>query len=104
MRITSQVRIKGFCLHDNFAGVGVAVPDRINLFRAQSLRGIGGNSWRMSHNAGAQATLSILDVLGVLVSESIPVYKPHIKQRKGDFLTLKFLFSSSLDNKSNRIY
>lgn len=88
MRITSQVRIKGFCLHDNFAGVGVAVPDRINLFRAQSLRGIGGNSWRMSHNAGAQATLSILDVLGVLVSESIPVYKPHNKQRKRFFLTL----------------
>ena len=62
-----RVRIKGFCLHDNFAGVGVAVPDRINLFRAQSLRGVGGNGWRMSHNPGSQATLSILDVLGVLV-------------------------------------
>ena len=29
---------------------GVAVPDRINLFRANALRSVGGNTWRTSHN------------------------------------------------------
>lgn len=68
MRLNRQrVRFKGFCLHDDFAGVGVAVPDRINLFRAQSLRGIGANAWRFSHNPGSRATLSLLDTLGVMV-------------------------------------
>ena len=58
---------RGFCNHNSFAGVGVAVPDRINLFRAQALRAVGGNSWRMSHNPPVPALLDILDRLGVLV-------------------------------------
>jgi len=28
-------KIRGFCDHNNFAVVGMAVPDRVNLFRAQ---------------------------------------------------------------------
>jgi hypothetical protein len=45
-----RVRLKGFCLHEDFTGVGVAVPPRINLLRAQSLRDVGANAWRFSHN------------------------------------------------------
>jgi hypothetical protein len=28
----------------------MGVPVRVNLFRLQQIRGMGGNSWRMSHN------------------------------------------------------
>jgi hypothetical protein len=45
-----RVRLKGFCNHNDFTGVGVAVPPRLNLFRAQALRDVGANAWRMSHN------------------------------------------------------
>ena len=41
-----RVKLRGFCDHSTFGGVGSAVPDRINLFRAQALRAIGANSWR----------------------------------------------------------
>lgn len=58
---------RGFCDHNDFTGVGVAVPDRINLFRAQTLRAVGGNSWRMSHNPPIPILLDILDRLGVVV-------------------------------------
>ncbi|XP_062504714.1 beta-galactosidase BoGH2A-like [Corticium candelabrum] len=58
---------RGFCDHNDFTGVGVAVPDRINLFRAQTLRAVGGNSWRMSHNPPIPVLLDILDRLGVVV-------------------------------------
>ena len=58
---------RGFCDHNDFTGVGVAVPDRVNLFRAQTLRGVGGNSWRMSHNPPIPALLDILDRVGVVV-------------------------------------
>ena len=58
---------RGFNSHNDFTGVGTAVPDRVNLFRAQSLRAVGGNSWRMSHNPPIPALLGILDRLGVVV-------------------------------------
>ena len=58
---------RGFCNHNDFTGVGVAVPERVNLFRAQMMRAVGGNSWRMSHNPPAPELLDILDRLGVLV-------------------------------------
>ena len=48
------------------AGVGAAVPQRLNLFRAQMLRGVGANIWRMSHNPGDPATFNLLDRLGIM--------------------------------------
>ena len=45
----------------------MAVPERINLFRAQALRSIGGNGWRMSHNSYRDTLYSILDRVGILV-------------------------------------
>jgi beta-galactosidase/beta-glucuronidase len=41
-----QVKLRGFCNHNNFAGVGMGVPPRVNLLRLQQIRGMGGNSWR----------------------------------------------------------
>ena len=58
---------RGFNNHNDFAGVGVAVPDRINLFRAQSMRAVGANAWRMSHNPPIPVMLDIMDSIGVLV-------------------------------------
>ena len=58
---------RGFCDHNDFAGVGTALSERINLFRAQSLRAVGGNSWRMSHNPPVPGLLDALDNVGVLV-------------------------------------
>ena len=58
---------RGFNNHNDFAGVGVAVPDRINLFRAQSMRAVGANSWRMSHNPPIPIMLDIMDNVGVIV-------------------------------------
>ena len=35
----------GLCNHQDFAGCGVAVPDRVNMFRVQKLQEMGGNAW-----------------------------------------------------------
>jgi hypothetical protein len=40
-----NVKVRGFCDHSNFAGVGGAVPDRVNLYRTQMLRSVGGTEW-----------------------------------------------------------
>jgi beta-galactosidase/beta-glucuronidase len=61
------VHIRGFSHHSDFGGVGGAVPDRINVFRANALRSVGGNTWRTSHNPYQPAVYDILDTVGVLV-------------------------------------
>lgn len=58
--------LRGFSDHNNMAGVGAAVPTRLNLYRAQMLRAVGGNTWRFSHNPGDPRTFEVLDRLGVL--------------------------------------
>eukprot|EP00117_Sycon_ciliatum_P016228 scpid31162/ scgid15748/ Beta-galactosidase; Lactase len=58
---------RGFCNHNDLAGVGTGIPDRLHLFRAQAMKSVGGNSWRMSHNPPAPALLSVLDELAILV-------------------------------------
>jgi beta-galactosidase/beta-glucuronidase len=47
----------------------MAIPDRVNLFRAQALRSVGGNGWRMSHNPPAPNLLDVLDRVGVVAMD-----------------------------------
>ena len=61
------VKIKGTCNHQDFAGVGVALPDRIHEFRVQKLKEMGANAMRLSHNAMAPELLDACDRLGILV-------------------------------------
>jgi len=62
-------KVRGFCDHNDFASVGMAVPDRINLFRAQASRSVGGNGRRTSHNPPNPGMLSIYDRVGVVVMD-----------------------------------
>ena len=64
-----HVKVRGFCDHNNFASVGMAVPDRVKLFAAQTLRSIGGNGRRMSHNPPEPVMLDLYDRLGVVVMD-----------------------------------
>ncbi|MGA9450184.1 MAG: beta-galactosidase GalA [Verrucomicrobiia bacterium] len=61
------VKIQGTCNHQDFAGVGVALPDRLYEFRVQKLKEMGANAMRLSHNEMAPELLDACDRLGVLV-------------------------------------
>lgn len=63
----NEVKVRGFCDHNDFASVGTAVPDRINLYRAQAARSVGGNGRRTSHNPPNPSMLDIYDRVGVVV-------------------------------------
>jgi beta-galactosidase len=62
-----RVEIKGTCNHQDFAGVGIALPDRLYAYRAQELKGMGANAMRYSHNEMAPELLDTCDRLGILV-------------------------------------
>ena len=58
--------LRGFSNHNDMSGVGSAVPARMNLYRVQMLRAVGGNIWRMSHNPGDPAIFDLFDRVGLM--------------------------------------
>ena len=62
-----RVEIKGTCNHQDFAGVGIALPDRLYDWRVEKLKELGANACRFSHNMMAPELLDACDRLGMLV-------------------------------------
>jgi beta-galactosidase len=63
----AHVKIKGTCNHQDHAGVGVAIPDRLQAWRIERLKAMGSNAYRTSHNPPAPSLLDACDRLGMLV-------------------------------------
>jgi beta-galactosidase len=61
--------IKGTCNHQDHAGVGSAMPDRLQYFRVRRLKDMGGNGIRTSHNAPTPELLQACDRLGMMVMD-----------------------------------
>ena len=61
------VKIQGTCNHQDFAGVGIAMPDSLLEWRIRKLKEMGCNAYRMSHNPPAKELLDACDRLGMLV-------------------------------------
>ncbi len=61
------VKIKGTCNHQDHAGVGTALPDRLHYYRVERLKEMGSNAYRTSHNPPAPELLDACDRLGMLV-------------------------------------
>jgi beta-galactosidase len=61
------LKIKGTCNHQNHAGVGTAMPDRLHEWRVRKLKEMGSNAYRCSHYAATPELLDICDRLGMLV-------------------------------------
>jgi beta-galactosidase len=61
--------IKGTCNHQDHAGVGSALPDRLQYFRVSRLKDMGDNAIRTSHNAPTPELLEACDRLGMLVMD-----------------------------------
>jgi beta-galactosidase len=59
--------IKGMSVHQDFAGVGVALPDRLHEFKIKKLKEAGVNAYRCAHNPPAAELLEACDRMGMLV-------------------------------------
>ena len=60
-------KIKGVCNHQDHAGVGSALPDYLQFYRARLLKQMGVNAVRTSHNPPTPEWLDACDSLGLLV-------------------------------------
>ncbi len=63
------VKLKGTCNHQDFAGVGVAMPDQLYVDRVRQLKEMGSNAYRCSHNPPTPALLEACDTQGMLVMD-----------------------------------
>lgn len=61
------VIMKGVNLHLDHAGVGVAIPDELWLYKIRTLKEYGINAIRLSHNPGSTSMLNVCDSLGIVV-------------------------------------
>jgi beta-galactosidase len=62
-----SVKIKGTCNHHDHAGVGAALPDRLQWFRVGVLKDMGGNAVRTSHNMPTPEWVEACDRLGMMM-------------------------------------
>ncbi len=63
------VKIRGVCNHQDHAGVGSALPDRLQAFRIERLKEMGCNAIRTSHNPPTPELLDACDRMGMLVMD-----------------------------------
>jgi beta-galactosidase len=61
--------IKGTCNHQDFAGVGVALPDSLHEHKIRLLKQMGSNAYRCAHHMPAAELLDACDRLGMLVMD-----------------------------------
>ncbi len=71
-----HVKLQGVCIHQDHAGVGVAVPDAIWEYRLRRLKELGVNAIRFSHNAPAAEVLDMIDRMGFLVMDENRNFNP----------------------------
>jgi beta-galactosidase len=78
-----HLKLKGVCIHQDHAGVGVAIPDSIWEYRLRRLKELGVNAIRFSHNAPAAEVLDMVDRMGFVVMDENRNFNPspdYIKQ------------------------
>ena len=61
------LKIQGTCNHQDHAGVGAALPDRLQGFRLEVLQDMGCNAVRTSHNMPTPEWVDACDRMGVLM-------------------------------------
>ena len=63
------LKLNGTCDHQDFAGVGIAMPDTLLYWRIKRLKQMGSNAYRCSHNPPTEALLEACDRLGMVVMD-----------------------------------
>jgi beta-galactosidase len=71
-----HVKLQGVCIHQDHAGVGVAVPEGVLDYRLRRLKELGVNAIRCSHNAQDKRFYELCDELGFLVMDENRVFNP----------------------------
>ncbi|MDV6330682.1 beta-galactosidase GalA [Asticcacaulis sp. 201] len=70
------IKVQGVCVHQDHAGVGVAVPDSLWAYRLKRLKELGVNAIRSAHNAPNKHVLKLADRMGFLIMDENRLFNP----------------------------
>lgn len=62
-----NIKLRGTNNHQNHAGLGVALPDEMQVYRLERLKAMGSNAYRSLHNPPTPELLDAAGRLGMLV-------------------------------------
>lgn len=77
------IKLRGVCCHQDHAGVGMAIPVGLQVWRLEQLKAMGANAYRCAHNPPDPAVLDACDRLGILVideTRAFGISDEHISQ------------------------
>jgi beta-galactosidase len=69
-----RVQVQGTCNHQDHAGVGTALPDRLQSYRIERLQAMGCNAIRTSHNPPTPELLDACDRMGMLALDETRMF------------------------------
>jgi beta-galactosidase len=81
-----SIKLQGIANHQDYHGLGMAVPQRAMQRRLAALKSIGVNAFRVAHNPPSPDFLDLTDVMGILVlDEFTDVWSDHKYTDVGDY-------------------
>jgi beta-galactosidase len=66
--------LNGVCLHQDLAGVGVALPYELTYYKLKVMKEMGVNAIRCSHNPPSPDVLTVCDRLGILLMDETRMF------------------------------
>lgn len=67
-------KLHGACVHQDFGGVGTALPDNLQYYKIRRLKEMGVNAYRCAHHAPSPVLLDACDALGMLVMDETRLF------------------------------
>ena len=68
------LKLNGVCLHQDFAGVGVAMPYELTYHKYKVMKEMGVNAVRAVHNPPSPDALTACDALGILIMDETRMF------------------------------
>lgn len=68
------IKIRGACVHQDFGGFGIALPEGIARYKIGLLREMGMNAYRSTHHPASEDILRACDEMGMLVLDEVRLF------------------------------
>lgn len=84
-----HIKVHGACIHQDFGGFGVALPESISRYKIELLKNMGVNAYRSSHHPASEDVLKACDELGMLVIDEARIFgsSPEALRQIGDMVS-----------------
>ena len=96
------VKLKGVANHESHAGVGVAIPDRLHIWRLEQMKKMGANAYRCAAKPHSPVIYHAADRMGILVLDEFREFGDNFLVKVHEKETFDHLTYQRIHVKRNR--